>query len=79
MTVVDLCKKMTILEEKNNTGSKVHKEHLNAELKHNKITVERLRKVEVALDLPDYQLVYMLNPNLTPAQKERLEKIYPKR
>lgn len=78
LTIVELAKKMTKLERENDSDIKITNTHLSPELKYDKITLERARKIEVALGLPKFQLVNMIEPNLTPKQKERLDKIYKK-
>ena len=50
--------------------------HLNAELKNDKISIIKARKIEIALNLPEMQLVKMLKSNLTNKQLELLENVY---
>jgi len=76
LTVADLARMMTEEERKHGSQTTVYRMHLNAEIKYDKLTIERARKIENALNLPKYQLVNMINPNLTKKQEELLENLY---
>lgn len=78
LTIVDLARMMTEQERKHGSSITIYKTHLSPELKHDKLTIERARKIEIALDLPKYQLVNMMKPNLTKKQIDWLENIYKK-
>lgn len=67
---------MTIEERKHGNTITIYKTHLSPELNSGKITIERARKIEIALNLPKFQLVSMINPSLTEKQIESLENIY---
>lgn len=76
LTVAELARMMTEEERKHGSPTTVYRMHLNAEIKYDKLTIERARKIENALNLPKYQLVNMINPNLTKKQEELLENLY---
>jgi transcriptional regulator with XRE-family HTH domain len=76
LTVADLAKMMTEQEKKHGSSATIYRMNLNPELKYDKITVEKARKIEIALNLPKFQLVNMVNRNLTKRQVEMLENLY---
>ena len=76
LTVAELARMMTEQERKHGSSTTIYRMHLNPELKHDKITIEKARKIEIALDLPKFQLVNMINPELTKKQIEMLENVY---
>lgn len=76
LTVAGLARMMTEEERKHGSQITIYRMHINAEIKHDKISIERARKIEITLNLPKYQLVNMINPNLTEKQIECLENIY---
>lgn len=76
LTVADLARMMTEQERKHGSSTTIYRMHLNPELKYDKITIEKARKIEIALNLPKFQLVNMLNRNLTKKQIEMLENLY---
>lgn len=76
LTVAELARMMTEQERKHGSSTTIYRMHLNPELKYDKITIEKARKIEIALDLPKFQLVNMVNPNLTKKQIEMLENLY---
>ena len=76
LTVADLARMMTEQEEKHGSTSKVYRTNLNPELKYEKLGLETARKIEIALNLPKFQLINMMKPNLTQKQVEWIEKIY---
>lgn len=78
LTVADLARMMTEQEEKHGSSTKIYRTHLSPELKYDKLTLERVRKIEIALDLPKFQLINMMNPHLTKRQVEMLENVYKK-
>ena len=76
LTVAELARMMTEQERKHGSSTTIYRMHLNPEIKYDKITIEKARKIEIALDLPKFQLVNMVNPNLTKKQIEMLENLY---
>lgn len=76
LTVAELARMMTEQERKHGSSTTIYRMHLNPELKYDKITIEKARKIEIALDLPKFQLVNMVNSNLTKRQLEMLENLY---
>ena len=76
LTVAELARMMTEQERKHGSSTTIYRMHLNPDLKYDKITIEKARKIEIALDLPKFQLVNMVNPNLTKKQIEMLENLY---
>ena len=76
LTIADLARMMTEQERKHGSSTTVYRMHLNAEIKYDKLTIARARKIEIALNLPKFQLVNMINPNLTKKQIEWLENVY---
>ena len=76
LTVADLARMMTEEERKHGSSTTIYRMHLNPELKYDKITIEKARKIEIALNLPKFQLVNMVNHNLTKRQVEMLENVY---
>ena len=76
LTVADLARMMTEQERKHGSSTTIYRMHLNPELKYDKITIEKARKIEIALNLPKFQLVNMVNRNLTKRQLEMLENLY---
>jgi transcriptional regulator with XRE-family HTH domain len=76
LTVADLARMMTEEERKHGSSTTIYRMHLNPELKYDKITIEKARKIEIALNLPKFQLVNMVNRNLTKRQVEMLENLY---
>lgn len=76
LTVAELARMMTEQERKHGSSTTIYRMHLNPELKYDKITIEKARKIEIALDLPKFQLVNMINPELTKKQIEMLENVY---
>lgn len=76
LTVADLARMMTEQERKHGSSTTIYRMHLNPELKYDKITIEKARKIEIALNLPKFQLVNMVNRNLTKRQVEMLENLY---
>ena len=76
LTVADLARMMTEEERKHGSSTTIYRMHLNPELKYDKITIEKARKIEIALNLPKFQLVNMVNRNLTKRQLEMLENLY---
>lgn len=76
LTVAELARMMTEQERKHGSSTTIYRMHLNPELKYDKITIEKARKIEIALDLPKLQLVNMVNPNLTKKQMQMLENLY---
>lgn len=76
LTVAELARMMTEQERKHGSSTTIYRMHLNPELKYDKITIEKARKIEIALDLPKFQLVNMVNPNLTKKQMQMLENLY---
>lgn len=76
LTVAELARMMTEQERKHGSSTTIYRMHLNPELKYDKITIEKARKIEIALDLPKFQLVNMINPELTKKQIEILENVY---
>lgn len=76
LTVADLARMMTEQEREHGSSTTIYRMHLNPELKYDKITIEKARKIEIALNLPKFQLVNMVNRNLTKRQLEMLENLY---
>lgn len=76
LTVADLARMMTEQERKHGSSTTVYRTHLNPELKYEKLGLERARKIEIALGLPKFQLVNMMNPHLTEKQVKWLENVY---
>ena len=76
LTVADLARMMTEQERKHGSSTTIYRMHLNPELKYERLSLERARKIEIALNLPKFQLVNMMKPNLTKKQVEWLENIY---
>lgn len=76
ITVAELARMMTEEERKHGSSATIYRMHLNAEIKNNKITIEKARKIEIALNLPEFQLVNLIKPNLTSKQLQLLENIY---
>lgn len=76
LTVAELARMMTEEERKHGSSTTIYRMHLNPELKYDKITIEKARKIEIALNLPKFQLVNMIKPNLTKKQIEMLENVY---
>ena len=76
LTVAELARMMTEEERKHGSSTTIYRTHLNPELKYDKITIEKARKIEIALNLPKFQLVNMVNRNLTKRQVEMLENLY---
>lgn len=76
LTVAELARMMTEQERKHGSSTTIYRTHLNPELKYDKITIEKARKIEIALNLPKFQLVNMLNRKLTKKQIEMLENLY---
>lgn len=76
LKVAELARMMTEQERKHGSSSSIYRMHLNSELKYDKITIVKARKIEIALDLPKFQLVNMINPNLTKKQIQMLENLY---
>lgn len=76
LTVAELARMMTQQERRHGSSTTVYRMHLNSELKYDRLTIERARKIENALNLPKFQLVNMINPNLTEKQIEKLDNIY---
>lgn len=76
LTVAELARMMTEQERKHGSSTTIYRMHLNPELKYDKITIEKARKIEIALDLPKFQIVNMVNPNLTKKQMQMLENLY---
>lgn len=76
LTVADLARMMTEEERKHGSSTTIYRMHLNPEIKYDKITIEKARKIEIALNLPKFQLVNMVNPNLTKKQTELVENVY---
>ena len=76
LTVAELARMMTEQERKHGSSTTIYRMHLNPELKYDKITIEKAREIEIALDLPKFQLVNMVNPNLTKKQMQMLENLY---
>lgn len=78
MSVAELARVMTAQERKNGSATTIYKTHLNAEIKNDKISIAKARKIEIALDLPKFQLVNLIKPNLTKELIEVLENVYKK-
>lgn len=76
ITVAELARMMTEEERKHGSSITIYRMHLNAELKNDKISIIKARKIEIALNLPELQLVRMLKPNLNSKQLELLENVY---
>lgn len=76
LTVAELARMMTEQERKHGSSTSIYRMHLNTEIKYDRLTIERARKIEIALNLPKFQLVNMINPNLTPKQIEWMENVY---
>ena len=76
LTVADLARMMTEQERKHGSNITVYRTHLNPELKYDKLSIERARKIEIALNLPKFHLVNMIKPNLTKKQVKWLENVY---
>ena len=70
---------MTKYERKNGNTNTIYKTHLSAEFNAGTITIERARKIEIALNLPEFQLVHLVKNNLSQKEEERLKKIYKNR
>lgn len=76
LTVAELARMMTQEERNHGSSITITRTHLCPEIKSSKISVERARKIEIALKLPKFQLVNMINPNLTKKHIELLENVY---
>ena len=76
MTLTKLAEEMTELEKLNGNNETIYKQHLSRDLGQGKISITRARKIEVALNLPKFQLVNMINPTLSEKQIKHLEEIY---
>ena len=76
LTVAELARMMTEEERKHGSSTTVYRMHLNPEIKYDRIGLERARKIEITLNLPKFQLVNMINSNLTKKQIEWLEDVY---
>lgn len=76
LTVSDLARMLTEEEKKHGSNKTVYKTNLNPELKHERLGLEMARKIEIALKLPKFQLVNMMNPHLTEKQVKWLENVY---
>jgi transcriptional regulator with XRE-family HTH domain len=79
ITLTKLAEMMTEYEKKNGSTNTIYRTHLSAEFNAGAITIERARKIEIALKLPEFQLVHLVKHNLSPKEEERLRKIYIKR
>ena len=78
LTVAELARMMTEQERKHESKSTIYRMHLNQDIKYDKISIERARKIEITLNLPKYQLVNLINPSLTDKQIDFLENVYKK-
>ena len=76
LTVAELARIMTEQERKHGSSTTIYRMHLNAEIKNDKISIIKARKIEIALNLPELQLVKMIKPNLSSKQLELLENVY---
>jgi len=76
ITVAELARNMTEQERQCGSSITIHKTHLNAEIKGDKISIVKARKIEIALDLPKFQLVKLIKPNLSEKQLKLLENVY---
>lgn len=76
LTVAELARMMTQEERNHGSNTTIHRANLTPDINNSKISIETARKIEMALKLPKFQLVNMINPNLTKKQIELLENVY---
>lgn len=60
MSVTDLVEEIQKIEKKNNIETRTFLSHIVDDLNNNHVSVNRARKIEIALDLPKFELVKMV-------------------